>query len=306
MRGLRKALLAGMSFCAASGSTLAETPGSPDPYAEVLDHLGDGYPRGVHFDLHIFGVPPGYPCATPNPASGDSGNVAYVPNDGRLVRVLLESGAHGFSGKASLEVTDACAGFEGPEDAAVLRLPEHPGGYAAFARSRGRPPADERLRIFDPEPGYVPAQGDGAGSLLFLGVVNADGVFTATDQVFHHPGGAQPARDITSLFLWAGMVCYPFGLPDDHADTPGSVYTEECCELADREGDGTPDRLGSCGLEVWDEAVQDDTCQTEWLPCVDYAAAETWVFNLPDLGDTFRSSAPSGVTNLQILFYPVP
>jgi hypothetical protein len=311
MRGIGNVgVLAGVSLCLATAPVLAAGTASVlDPHTETLAALGNGYPGGPHFDVTVVAEAAGFRCSGGELGAGLSGGRIFVPADGRRVRVLVEwtqPGSGRSPGETSVEVVDACTGFTGPDDPATLRLPGQARGYAVFARSGGKPTAPGSGRICDPEISRVAAPDVSVDPLFFLGVVNTEGVFTATDQFFDHPPGRQTTKDITGLFLWSGMMCYPFGPPEARVEIPGPAFTEECCELADGDGDGVPDTVGNCGLEVWDDAVQDETCGAEWLSCLDYSMAETWLFAIPDLLDSVWREAADSPKTLQLRFYPLP
>jgi len=291
-------LLAGVSLCPAAVPSLAGNQSPADPYIEVLSKLDLGSPTGPHYDLSVMAGATDASCGAPVSGAAAREETVFLPDLDGAVRVFLEWGGEGLS------VADPCAGFEGSEDAAVLHLPRHTPGYAVFAPVARRPSADGIARIFDPELGYLDAPGD--DPLLFLGVIDDEGIFTVSDQIFFQPEGEEAVRDITGLFLWGGLVCYPLGRPEGYPNAAASAFAEECCELADRDGDGVPDQVENCGLEAWDDAMQDDACSAEWLSCVDYSAAETWVFQIPDVASTVWRDAPNGRMRLQIRFYPLP
>jgi hypothetical protein len=276
------------------------------------DYLGNGYPSGPHFNLNIHSkdastfVCPGIEYDEDgNPLYG---NVINIPDDGRGVEILMESGSKGpknAPATATLEVTDPCTGFDNRTDPATFRLPANAEGYAVYIKLTGKPTDEPSFWIENWGLKYV--QDECGNDLLLLGLVTTDGFaqmpVAGEPMEFIRTKGKSKAVPITDLFMWQGSVCY-------FEDPGGSDSTwTECCSMADVDGDGVLDVYNACGL--WetdpDPVTGEPVCLHFEVPvyCSDYTE-DTWVFNIADFVGYFWNVSTDGVKNVKLRFYPLP
>lgn len=299
-------------------------------------YLGNGFPSGPHFNLIIHGKKLSFQCPDPdyfflvetdNNGDGDEGtlveecdaedicsvtttqhygNSVFTPRDGRNVQIQFESGRKGPKSNpdsSTLEVTDWCTKpFD--NDAANIRIPKDPDGYAVYARVTGKP-TEGSFSVFGRSLTLVETETDGELSdLLFLGVVTETGVFLGTElePVTATGGkGKNKGTEITSIFEFTGQVCYTSDL--DPACTDGGCFSQfYCCPQ---------DESASC------EVVPPDTdpltyCPAlhdgSWLPteffCHEYE--DDWIFNIADFVNVLFDVKNDDTYNIQIRFYPLP
>lgn len=300
-------------------------------------YLGNGFPSGPHFNLIIHGKKLGFHCPDAEfyylvevDENGDGdlgtlvescdagdvctltnepnyGNVIFTPRDGQNVQIEFESGRKGPKSKqdaATLEVTDWCTKpFD--NDAAKVRIPKDPDGYAVYARVTGKP-TDGSFSIFGRSFTLVETEDENGtiSDLLFLGVVTETGVFVGAElePVTKEGGkGKNKATDITSIFEFTGQVCYT--TETDPACEDGGCFSQfYCCP---------PDESAPC------EIVPPDTdpalyCPTlhdgSWLAteffCHEYE--DDWIFNIADFVNVLFDVKNDDTYNIQIRFYPLP
>lgn len=206
-----------------------------------MDGKGNGFPSGPHFNMIIHGKPDTFPCPPPKyyysyngtlvevcPEGTEGttcsltttqiyGNVINVPRDwgNGPISILMESGRKGPKSNPSaieLEVTDWCTeDIDG--DAAVLRLPQDPDGYAVYARILGKPgdAGDPNFRFTSRE--LVLVEDEFGNNLLGLGLITPTGTVDFAGNVLTRwdtsktGKGVQKARNITEIFEFTGKVC---------------------------------------------------------------------------------------------------
>jgi hypothetical protein len=270
------------------------------------DYLGNGFPSGAHSNLNIHSKDPGsFVCPEIQyDENGDPiyGNVINIPEDGRGIEILIESGKKGPKGApdaATLEVTDPCTGFGGKSDPATVRLPKNELGYAVYVNVTGKPTGEPTFTISDWGLRYV--EDEAGNDLLLLGLVNENGFarIPADGPIeFTRVAGKSKAVPITDMFMWSGSVCYF----DEPAEFESSYA--ECC--ADTDGDGAYD---VCDLWEQDAVTLEWSCPAPAVEvlvyCHDYLD-DTWVFNIADFVGYFWKVSPDGVKNLKVRFYPLP
>ncbi len=299
-------------------------------------YLGNGFPSGPHFNLIIHGKKLSFQCPDPEyyyrvltDVNGDGdegdlvencddgdvceltdvqnfGNSVFTPRDGRNVQMLFESGRKGPKSKpdaTSLEVTDWCTKpFD--SDAASIRIPKDPDGYAVYARATGKP-TDGSFSIFGRSLALVETEEDGVFTdLLFLGVVTETGVFLGTElePVTKEGGkGKNKGTEITSLFEFTGQVCYTSDA--DPACTDGGCFSQfYCCP---------PDESAPCELVPPDTdaglycpTLHDGTWLATEFYCHEYE--DDWIFNIADFVNVLFDVKNDDTYNIQIRFYPLP
>jgi hypothetical protein len=191
--------------------------------------FGNGFPSGSHFNLNIIGKKDAFSCPPPEFVDGMQiyGNVIFIPREqgSDPITILMESGKKGPKGAQNtsvLQVTDWCTESfpdydQNKGDSGVLRLPQHDGGYAVYARITGKPKeyGDPTVEI---APGLAYVEDETGNDLILLGLVDRSGTSTfssdgitltrtSTDSTVSGKG-VQKATNLTSLFEWSGEVCY--------------------------------------------------------------------------------------------------
>jgi hypothetical protein len=244
----------------------------------------NGFPSGEHYNLNIIGKNTNFTC--PEPEYDEFGNLVYgnvifVPENGTDIRIFMQSGRKGKSktGEAitDLQVIDPCtASFDGDE--AVLQLPANEYGYDVYARALAKP-TDEPF--MDVSSGLLEVADEFGDSLVWLGIVYQDGIFSRTTETFTRKKGKPTAVEITDIFMWSGMICWD-------AETELSVPTTFC-----QNGDVyTPKGEDPCPEGSTEVTVY---CRT-YEP--------TWVFNVGDFVSYLWSADNHGLKLVQIRFYP--
>ncbi|GLQ30437.1 hypothetical protein [Litoribrevibacter albus] len=300
-------------------------------------YLGNGFPSGPHFNLIIHGKKLSFNCPDPqfyylvvedNNGDGDAGamvkscddgdvcaltneqyygNVIFLPRDGRNVQIQFESGRKGPKSNpdaTTLEVTDWCTKpFD--SDAANVRLPKDPDGYAVYARVTGKP-TEGSFSIFGRSFTLVETEDDNGNisDLLFLGVVTETGVFVGVElePVTATGGkGKNKATEITSIFEFTGQVCYT-SETDPACDEGGCFSQTYCCP---------PDGSEACQIvpEGEDPALfcptlGDGTWEATEFFCHEYE--DDWIFNIADFVNVLFDVKNDDTYNIQIRFYPLP
>jgi len=262
------------------------------------------------------------------------GNVINIPRiqGTDAITILMESGLKGPKSAPAtigLEVTDWCTesfpddGSAAPPlgDSAVLRLQKNDLGYAVFARVQGKP-GENGGPTFNMIPSLNLVQDEAGNDLLLLGLVTPQGVFNPDGLPINRYDptrsgkGVKSATDLSSLFQWAGDVCYL------QADTDPYCIVNEvnictsrdlCC--IDSNLDGLWDR---CDL-LTAVGIDPDLDGNYVCPATDesgytYTPITTvcrhynpqWVFNIADFVNVLWDITQDGIYNVQIRFYPLP
>lgn len=285
-------LIIGTLILLASSSVSATKPGE--------DTNPNGFPAGIHFNLNIIGKKADFNgCElSTDPDTGEIiyGNVIFVPENGKNIEILMQSGKGKRAGEIlELRVTDPCAGFD--HDAAVLELPKNERGYDVYARALAKPTMDPNMTVAPELVSVIEEDDDGnvVADLIYLGFVTPDGIYPfGLDEVtLTRSKGKSRALDITGLFKWSGNVCYfnPEGYCFDDCST-----TNKCC--VDTDGDGLydscidPDLELGCGEGSFEETIY---CKTY---------TDEWVFNIADFVEYLWDINNNGAKLINVRFYP--
>ena len=247
----------------------------------------NGFPSGDHYNLNIIGKNPNFTC--PEPELDEFGNLAYgnvifVPENGSDIRIFMQSGRKGKTKTGELitglQVIDPCtAPFDGDE--AIVQLPANEHGYDVYARALAKPTDNPYMTV---SPELVAVEDEVGDTLVWLGAVSLDGVFTQTTETFTRNKGRSTAIEITNLFMWSGMVCWDAGCD--------SCTATAFCR--DGEGNYTPKIEGETCPEGSTEVTL--YCRTYAIP--------TWVFNIGDFVTYLWNTDNNGLKLLQVRFYP--
>lgn len=269
------------------GTALATQPGQ-----EVNPN---GFPSGEHYNLNIHGKKGDFTC--PDVQLDEYGNPVYgnsifVPEDGRGIEIMMESG----SGKGKrtetiteLQAIDPCTKpFD--NDAAVVQLPPNAKGYRVYARALAKPTDNPWMTV---TPSLVGVEDEYGNDLIYLGMVTSDG-FTTPYETFTRSKGKSKAVPITGLFEWTGDVCY---FSDGYCLDAECTLTSLCCTDVDMDG-----VFESCEPKGDLLLCPDGTVDTTAY-CRSYD--NEWVFNIGDFVTYLWDLENNGLKLLQIRFYPV-
>ena len=217
--------------------------------------LPNGFPSGPHFNLNIHGK------KWDTCQSTSEGSV-FIPEytDDKYGNATINYVTNKKKDPAgNLTVLDCCAGFDGPDDTALVQLPYDPEGYWAFARILGKPNHGKKegeasqiilypneivdacnANTTDPDFGNWTSCDQ---AYFPLGLIWDQYVYTPTgdENVFERfdsgltqGKGRSIAGNITPLFTYTGWVVdasldiYPVGTPDGQltdCDVPGQCGT---------------------------------------------------------------------------------
>ncbi len=293
--------------------------------------LGNGFPSGPHYNLIIHGKKTDFQCpeakllvVADNNGDGDDGEVVtdcddgdvceqvfgnsvFVPRDGSNVQILFESGRKGPKSKpntSTLEVTDWCTKpFD--NDAAKVRIPKDPDGYAVYARVTGKP-TEGSFSVFGRSLTLVETEDDDGNisDLLLLGVVTETGAFVGVEltPVTSVKGrGNNKGTDVTALFKFTGQVCYTSDT--DPACIDGDCFGQfYCCP---------PDLASACEIvppdtnpEIYCPTLLDGTWLATEFFCKEYE--DEWIFNIADFVNVLFDVKNNDTYNIQLRFYPLP
>jgi len=247
----------------------------------------NGFPSGEHYNLNIIGKNAEFTCSAPElDANGIPlyGNVVFVPENGLNIQILMQSGRKGKTkgGEAitELRVVDPCtAPFDG--DAAVIELPANPYGYDVYARALAKPTGNPSMTV---TPSLINVEDEVGDTLVWLGIVYSDGLFSQTTETFTRSKGKSTAIPITDLFMWSGLICWDVSC--DTCTATSFCRNDSTGELTPKEGDLCP--AGSTEVTLY--------CRTYDIP--------TWVFNIGDFVTYGWSADNAGLKLVQIRFYP--
>ena len=329
--------------------------------------LGNGFPSGPHFNLLIHGKKDNFTCpaakyeVTNSGTSGVEvgtivegscpegatcqqvfGNVINVPRNwgNGPIEILMESGRKGpkgNTGTTELDVTDWCTeDLDG--DAAVLRLPQDPDGYAVYARILGKPGdgGDPTFKFTSRELALV--EDEMGNDLLGLGLITPTGTVDFAGNVLtrwdttKNGKGVQKAKNITEIFEFTGEVCaindqYTFCLSGGcsaglvvccvpFVEQPNHIFVEgETClepygacenQSVDTNADGTPDACAPTitYTDAGGASVETSTVCPVTTQCKIFT--DEWIFNIADFVNVLFGIDPDGSYNVQIRFYPLP
>lgn len=310
-----------------------------------------------HSDGHVVGqtinaesCPAGHTC---DQGPQVFGNVIFVPRvqaagpggEPVPIDILMESGAKGPKGATettSLQVTDWCSEqFDG--DAATLRLPRDPDGYAVFARILAKPGQDGGPSFDFTSRNLVLVQDEMGNDLVLLGLVNETGAFdpiTLTRYDTSTSGkGAKRAVDITKIFTYTGDVCYindvDYFCPDFGGTNPAGctlrvdengVQQPVCCAPVDPDTgtaaescSDTQVAFAGCVDSTFDSGTATYVCpstidldgvEPEETACaivpVCRQYTDQWIFNIADFVNVLYGVQNDGAYLVNIRFYPLP
>lgn len=276
---IRRSVLALTVLLLVFGPTLATKPGrNVNP---------NGFPSGEHYNLNIIGKKPNFTCPEPElDAFGNPiyGNVIFVPENGAGIRIFMQSGKKGKRKNGEvitgLQVIDPCtAAFDGDE--AIMQLQANEFGYDVYARALAKPTDNPYMDVF---PDLFAVEDEVGGTLIWLGIVYKDGVFTKTSETFTRQKGKSTAIEITDLFMWAGMICW-----DVECDS--CTATAFCQDIST--GEYFPKEEALCPVGSTEVTL---FCRTYEVP--------TWVFNIADFVTYLWEVNNNGLKLLQLRFYP--
>ena len=234
-------------------------------------HTGDGHEMGAVVVSAT--CPAGHTCTQGVQVFG---NVVFVPRTQALgpgntpipIEILMESGLKGpksAPATTDLQVTDWCSQqFDG--DAASLRLPKDPEGYAVYGRILGKPGADGGPTFDFVSRNLMLVHDEFGNDLILLGLVNETGAFDPVTLTRYNSGtagkGALKAVNITPLFEFSGEVCYINDVDVFCPDLSGA-NPAGCSVRADANGVPQP----VCCVPV--DVNPDTGAQTALSSCVD-------------------------------------
>ena len=267
----------------------------------------NGFPSGPHFNLNIIGKKGDYNCT---PVVYDEGglpvygNVIFVPEDGDGIQIVMTSGKKGGKGTQNfadeLQVTDACAGFDG--NPAVLQLPPNENGYRVYARALAKPVGTDWTISYGGT--LFSAQDEFGNDLVDLGLITDNGV-ASTGETVVRTKGKSTAKDITGLFLWSGTVC--------NIDWSGaSLETRPLCWLDNLDGTIEGSVVGLIDpTDSFFAPTGEGTCaegeglHTQVPVICSEPYVESWIFNIADLVSSDWLVDNNGTKLVQLRFYPV-
>lgn len=248
----------------------------------------NGFPSGEHYNLNIIGKNTNFTC--PEPVFDEFGkpvygNVIFVPENGTNIQIFMQSGKKGKTKTGELitglQVIDPCTtDFDGDE--AIVQLPANEFGYDVYARALATPTDNPYMEVF---PELFAVEDEFGDTLIWLGIVYSNGIFTQTEQTFTRNKGKSTAVPITGLFMWSGMICWDAGC-DSCAATAFCRNVENPDDYFPKVGDTCPP--GYTEITFY--------CRTYLIP--------TWIFNIADFVTYLWNVNNYGLKLLQVRFYP--
>jgi hypothetical protein len=287
-----------------AGSAMAQ------PRMDFLS-IGNGYPVGPHFNLNIHGLTKKDP-STFSCQSADGGGSVFIAEYGiSTIEYVWNKKA---TSVTELTVLDPCGEvFDGSP--AKVQVPYEAKGYYLFARLRGKPqngtssPSNVVVTPYpvlkvcndagDPNfPSYTDCPDGSNTTLMVLGMLTTQGVYTMIQEGFYRFDGVQEskgkgkghakAKNLTNMLQWTGYICQ--GTLDTNGD---GVLNEDDVPADYGNADGyiDPDEFKS-----WLQ-TQIDTGMCEMKT--------EWIWDLADLVGQTVDYENDGATLLKLRWYPV-
>ena len=287
MNKIGMVLAATMSFVfVAAGPVSAVKPGN---YVNP-----NGFPSGPHHNLNLIGKKAGFTCPGTGAYDASDGNVIFVPDNGREIKIYMQSGkGKQFEDIDQLQVTDWCAS---DGSGATLQLPKHDAGYGVYirvvAKHNNDPDSDPFIESIMAQ--LAMAQDENGNQLVYLGEIEAGRIQTSDGRIIRHKGKSR-AAEITDLFMFSGTIC--------SIDAETEMAANLCCFGKDANGiyDFCLDanEMGEC------EDVRDGLGAPVYGECETYTEDDRlWIFNLEEVVDLLWQFDNFGVKTTQIRFYP--
>jgi len=268
-----------------AGSAMAQ------PRIDFLS-IGNGYPVGPHFNLNIHGMSKKDPTTFSCQSSDGGGSVFIAEYGSSTIEYVWNKKA---TSVTELTVLDPCGEvFDGSP--ARVQIPYEAEGYYLFARLRGKPQNGRQtpsgsgpshvvvtpypvLKVCndaeDPDfPSYTDCPDGSDTTLMVLGMVTTQGVYTITQEGFHRFDGVQESKgkgngnakatNLTGMLEWTGYICQGTldtngdgvlneeDVPADYGDANGVIDSNEFSSWLQTQLDS-----GMCELKtawIWDLA----------------------------------------------------